>query len=223
MSGDTEKMGEKLTPKDNKEAEKLYSLHRESTKQTLEDLGKLSTRRKRLKLLNKFEKGQKVNDQTIKKSEAHFREHEKEYKEQAVAEASAKGVEINYPPYTTQIEGAELSTPEDIEAEQLRKDVADARLELAANTRNMEDIAKTREEFGVKPDIKVVTEHLKVGNKASAQVRKTHEKAKTHYIDNEEKYKLQAINEARAAGVDINYPPYTDQQPKEPGTPTQPQ
>lgn len=216
-------MGETLSSRDNEKAEDLFAKHKEATKYSEDDLGIQPTKRKRMKVLKDFEKGQKTNPATLAAAAQHFREHEKEYKQQAVDEAQAAGVDVNYPPYTTQQAGPELSTPEDIEAEKLRKDVADARLELAANTRNMEDIAKTREEFGVKPDIKVVTEHLKVGNKASAQVRKTHEKAKTHYIDNEEKYKQQAINEAREAGVDINYPPYTDQQPKGPETPAQPQ
>ncbi|MDQ5944464.1 MAG: hypothetical protein QG658_532 [Patescibacteria group bacterium] len=34
-----------------------------------------------------------------------------------------------------------------------------------------------------------------------------------HFRQNEEAYKNQAVNDARRAGVDVNYPPYTDQEP----------
>lgn len=44
-----------------------------------------------------------------------------------------------------------------------------------------------------------------------------------HFRKNEEAYKQQAVNEAREAGVDVNYPPYTDTQKGPETTPDQPQ
>lgn len=43
--------------------------------------------------------------------------------------------------------------------------------------------------------------------------------AERHFRDNEEAYKNQAVNDARRAGVDVNYPPYTDQEPPAPPEP----
>lgn len=43
--------------------------------------------------------------------------------------------------------------------------------------------------------------------------------AGVHYRNNEEAYKNQAVNDARRAGVDVNYPPYTDQEPTTPAHP----
>lgn len=49
------------------------------------------------------------------------------------------------------------------------------------------------------------------------------EQAKQHLRKHKEEYKQQAVKEARDQGVDVNYPPYTDQQKGSETTPDQPQ
>lgn len=59
-----------------------------------------------------------------------------------------------------------------------------------------------------------VVERAEAADDYELEAAKAEIMARNHYHGNEEAYKNQAVNDARRAGVDVNYPPYTDQEPQ---------
>lgn len=104
--------------------------------------------------------------------------------------------------------GETLSPREDNKAKELYK-------------KHKESTSLTEDDLGMQPTHKERLRTLKEFEKGQKKNEKILRKSEEHYRENEEKYKQQAVHEAHEAGVDVDYPPYTDQ-PSSDQDPNQP-
>ncbi len=111
------------------------------------------------------------------------------------------------------------------ESRESRKDtqVAVEELRLALEDLEATDPDNLGDKFALTQALKILEAR---GNKWSEQQQAAEEEASRqgravqavdfvageHFRENEEAYKNQAVNDARRAGVDVNYPPYTNQE-----------
>ncbi|MBI2798365.1 hypothetical protein HYX70_03670 [Candidatus Saccharibacteria bacterium] len=125
-----------------------------------------------------------------------------------------------------------LTGPEDYKAKMLRKEheeysdqlgVAREREKLERERTMSEQMARADREYYPKDRQQADQEAISQRAKAEEKYDATMWRAQQHFRENEEAYKQSAVNDAKKAGKDVSYPPYTDQQKGSEDTPDQPQ